>query len=1029
MILPKISVKRPVAIAMLFMAVLLFGLVSLTRLPLDVMPEMELPSLTVITIYPGASAIEVEQQVTRKLESILGATEGLKEISSQSKENVSFISLQFDWGTDINASTNSARDLMELVRKDLPSGATNPVIYKINSSLLPVLIYGVTAQESFNGLDRIIEDQVAGQLRKLPGVGSVVVLATPKREIKVEVDPQKLKAYDIAINQISTILQAENITIPGGNIMIGENDFAIRIPGDIEEIKQLEDIALINFNNKVIRLKDVATITDGYRESDEHSRSMHGKGVGIMVQRQTGENTLAVTRAVRKKLKEIQKTLPADVSIDEVMNSDELIVESIKNLSKSLWYALIFVVIIVFAFLREWRLSFIVFLTIPFSLITAFILMFALGWTINIFSLMSLIIAMGMVVDNAIVVLENITQHIEKGLKPIEAAVVGTSEMGQAITASTLTTLMVFIPMIFMGGIVGVMFKQLAILTSVTMIASLFAALTLTPMASSLLLAKRKKQAEQKHFLIYRLSEKFFVFLEEIYRKTLVWAVRHKTFSLMATLAVLVVSLWVGKGLGTDYIPEFDAGDLVVVIETEIGSTAAKTDSIAQIVMDIVKREVPELTPGSLSAISGQSEDGVLTSVGFREGKNLSTILGHLTLPNERSRSAKQIAHDLRPHLSQIPEIVNFNIIGGSIISQAVTGNVKPIEYHISGGNYEQLNAIADSLTANLQKSSSFIDVVNTVDKGKLEIQVAIDRQKASAMGLNSAMIGLQVRQSIYGADAGAIKEEGNDFSILVKYGPEYVNDIEKIKNISLTNLFGQQIPLGSVADIVLGTGSLQIDRLSQERVVKVMAELNRVSLGEAQKEAQAILDAAEIPSGVDVTLSGQTAQQGQSFSDLYLIFFLGIALVYMVMAGQFESFRDPFIIMFAVPLTFIGVIWAFKLTGITLSVTTFVGVIMLLGIVVNNGIVLVDYTNQLRKRGMEVYAAIQESGRSRLRPVLMTSLTTILGMLPLALSNGMGREAYQPLGITMIGGLLVSTFITLLVVPTVYATFHKNKA
>ncbi|HOP04184.1 MAG TPA: efflux RND transporter permease subunit [Tenuifilaceae bacterium] len=1029
MILPKISVKRPVAIAMLFMAVLLFGLVSLTRLPLDVMPEMELPSLTVITIYPGASAIEVEQQVTRKLESILGATEGLKEISSQSKENVSFISLQFDWGTDINASTNSARDLMELVRKDLPSGATNPVIYKINSSLLPVLIYGVTAQESFNGLDRIIEDQVAGQLRKLPGVGSVVVLATPKREIKVEVDPQKLKAYDIAINQISTILQAENITIPGGNIMIGENDFAIRIPGDIEEIKQLEDIALINFNNKVIRLKDVATITDGYRESDEHSRSMHGKGVGIMVQRQTGENTLAVTRAVRKKLKEIQKTLPADVSIDEVMNSDELIVESIKNLSKSLWYALIFVVIIVFAFLREWRLSFIVFLTIPFSLITAFILMFALGWTINIFSLMSLIIAMGMVVDNAIVVLENITQHIEKGLKPIEAAVVGTSEMGQAITASTLTTLMVFIPMIFMGGIVGVMFKQLAILTSVTMIASLFAALTLTPMASSLLLAKRKKQAEQKHFLIYRLSEKFFVFLEEIYRKTLVWAVRHKTFSLMATLAVLVVSLWVGKGLGTDYIPEFDAGDLVVVIETEIGSTAAKTDSIAQIVMDIVKREVPELTPGSLSAISGQSEDGVLTSVGFREGKNLSTILGHLTLPNERSRSAKQIAHDLRPHLSQIPEIVNFNIIGGSIISQAVTGNVKPIEYHISGGNYEQLNAIADSLTANLQKSSNFIDVVNTVDKGKLEIQVKIDRQKASAMGLNSAMIGLQVRQSIYGADAGAIKEEGNDFSILVKYGPEYVNDIEKIKNISLTNLFGQQIPLGSVADIVLGTGSLQIDRLSQERVVKVMAELNRVSLGEAQKEAQAILDAAEIPSGVDVTLSGQTAQQGQSFSDLYLIFFLGIALVYMVMAGQFESFRDPFIIMFAVPLTFIGVIWAFKLTGITLSVTTFVGVIMLLGIVVNNGIVLVDYTNQLRKRGMEVYAAIQESGRSRLRPVLMTSLTTILGMLPLALSNGMGREAYQPLGITMIGGLLVSTFITLLVVPTVYATFHKNKA
>lgn len=1028
MILPKISVKRPVAIAMLFMAVLVFGLVSLTRLPLDVMPEMELPSLTVITIYPGASAIEVEQQVTRPLESILGATEGLKEISSQSKENVSFISLQFDWGSDINASTNSARDLLDLVRKSLPAGATNPVIYKINSSMLPVLVYGVSARESYNGLDRIIEDQVAAQLRKLPGVGSVIVLATPKREIRVDVDPHKLSAYNLSIAQISTILKAENITIPGGNIKVGENDFAIRIPGDIEDVRELEDIALISFNNRIIRLKDVATVTDGYREMDEYSRTRYGQGVGIMIQRQTGENTLMVTRAVRAKLKELKKTLPADVSINEVMNSDELIVESIKNLTQSLWYALIFVVLIVFAFLREWRLSLIVFLTIPFSLITAFILMFGLGWTINIFSLMSLIIAMGMVVDNAIVVLENITQHIERGTESKLAAVIATSEMGQAITASTITTLMVFIPMIFMGGIVGVMFKQLAILTSVTMLASLFTALTLTPMASSLLLARRKKESEQKRYLLYRISEKFFVLLEDLYRKTLDWTVHHKTVTLLTVLAVLVYTLWVGKDLGTDYIPEFDAGDLVVVVETEIGTTAAKTDSVAQLVMDIVEREVPELVPGSLSATSGQSEDGVLTSVGFREGKNISTILAHLSLPNHRKRSAKQIAQDLRPHIASIPEVVNINIIGGSIISQAVTGNVKPIEFHISGSNYKKLNEVADQLTLSLKQSGSFTDVVNTVDKGKLEVQVKIDRQKASALGLNAAMIGLQVRQSIYGEEAGGLKEEGLDYTIRVKYDKRYRNDIEQIKNIQLMNLFGQQIPLGEVAEIVFGSGSLQIDRLAQERVVKVMAELNRVSLGEGQKDAKRILAEADIPAGVDVVLSGQISEQGQSFTDLYLIFFLGIALVYMVMAGQFESFRDPFIIMFSVPLTFIGVIWAFKLTGITLSVTTFVGVIMLLGIVVNNGIVLVDFTNLLRSRGLGVIQSILEAGRSRLRPVLMTSLTTVLGMLPLVLGQGMGREAYQPLGITMIGGLLVSTLITLLVVPTVYAVFHQRK-
>ncbi len=635
---------------------------------------------------------------------------------------------------------------------------------------------------------------------------------------------------------------------------------------------------------------------------------------------------------------------------------------------------------------------------------------------------------MGMVVDNSIVVLENITQHIERGSQPKQAAIFGTGEMGSAITASTLTTLMVFIPMIFMGGMVGVMFKQLAILTSVTLIASLFTALTLTPMASSRLLKGRKRGEVRKRNLLYRISEKFFIYLEDIYKKTLGWTVFHKTFTLLSVLVLLLVSLWIGKDMGTDYIPEYDAGDIIATIETDISSTAAKTDSVAQLVMAIFEREIPEMVPGSLSATSGQSEDGMLTSVGFREGKNISTILCHLNLPNQRDRSAKQIAQDLRPFLAQIPEIENFNIMGGSIISQAVTGNLKPIEFHITGTNFEQINAMANELTKMVEQSPNFIDVVNTIDKGKTEVQLKIDRRKASALGLNTAMIGQQVRQSIYGAEAGGLKEDGDEFSIMIRYNPQHRNSIEQIKNISLTNLVGSQIPLGEIASIELGMGSLQIDRLAQERIVKVMAELNGISLGEGQTEANEMLTKLDVPPGISVKLSGQTTEQGDSFADLYLIFFLGIALVYMVMAGQFESFRDPFIIMFAVPLTFIGVIWAFQFTGITLSITTFVGVIMLVGIVVNNGIVLIDYTNLLRKRNYKLYDAIQEAGRSRLRPVLMTSLTTMLGMLPLALSQGMGREAYQPLGITMIGGLLASTFITLLVVPTLYAVFHGKE-
>ncbi|HZJ74789.1 MAG TPA: efflux RND transporter permease subunit [Perlabentimonas sp.] len=1026
--LPKISVRRPVAIAMVFLAVLLFGLVSLTRLPLDVMPDMELPSLTVITIYPGASAIEVEQQVTRTLEAALAGTENLKEISSQSKENASFISLQFEWGSDISESAANARDLIELSKNRLPSNAHNPVIYKINSSLMPVLIYGISANESYNGLDKIINDQIAAPLRKIPGVGTVMILATPTREITVDVDPHKLSAYGITITHIETILNAENITVPGGNIRVGSNDFAIRIPGDIEQVSNLENLALINFNNKIIRLKDVATITDGFKHLDEHSRTTKGKGVGILVQRQSGANTLEVVEAVQKKLGEIMPTLPADIEIGEVLNSGEMVTESINNLTKSLWYALIFIVIVVFAFLREWRLSLIVFLTIPFSLITAFILIYMVGWTINIFSLMSLVIAMGMVVDNSIVVLENITQHIEKGSRPSQAAIFGTNEMSSAITASTLTTLMVFIPMIFMGGLVGVMFKQLAIIASVTMIASLISALTLTPMVSSRLLKGRTKGEKKRRTLLYRLSEKIFLFLETIYKKTLAWAVIHKTVTLILVGILFGVTLWIGRGLGTDYIPEFDAGDIIATIEIDINSTSTKADSISKVVMDIFEQEIPEMTSGSLASISGQSSNGMLTSVGFREGKNITTVLCHLTLPDKRLRTAKQIADDLRPHIEQIPEIENFNIVGGSVISQAITGNVKPIEFHISGSNYDILNSLADTLTQQLQQSDKFTDVVNTVDKGKLEVQIIVDRDKASAMGLNTGMIGLQVRQSIFGAEAGSIKEGGDNFPITIRYSPDHRNNIESIKNISIVNLMGQQVPLSSVAEVEIGIGSLQIDRLAQERIVRVMAELNGVSLSEGQDEAQQILSILSIPPEAEVSLAGQTSEQGESFADLYLILFLGIALVYMVMAGQFESFRDPFIIMFSIPLTFIGVIWAFKITGVTLSITTFVGVIMLMGIVVNNGIVLVDYTNLLRKRGLKVYDAVQEAGRSRLRPVLMTSLTTMLGMLPLALSRGMGREAYQPLGITMIGGLIASTFITLLVVPTVYAVFHKEK-
>ncbi|MGM0551590.1 MAG: efflux RND transporter permease subunit [Bacteroidota bacterium] len=1023
--LPKLSVNRPVGTAMAFLAILLLGLVSLVRLPLDIMPEMELPTLTVMTVYPGASAEEVEEQVTKPLEELLAGTENLKEITSTSKENVSFIALQFSWDAEISEAANNARDLIELAKRNLPNDANSPVIYKINSSLFPVLVYGVSAQENYQGINEIIEDKVANPIKKVEGVGSVIYIGQPIREIKINIDPAKLQAYHLPIKQIATVLEAENITIPGGSITVGQNDFAVRVPGKFTSLEQIKDIALVHFQDQVIRLKDVATIEDGFKDKDELARSKNGLGVAMMIQKQSGVNTLEVAEGVRAKVEEIRNTLPPDMEMFEIINTDELIVQSINNLTETIWWALLFVAIIVFLFLREWRSSLIVFLTIPFALIIAFVVMFLSNFTINIFSLMALVIAIGMVVDNAIVVLENIMQHIEKGSRPKQAAIFGASEMGTAITASTATTLMVFIPMIFVGGVVGILFKQLAILTSVTMVASLISSLSLTPMLSSKLIKGKEKDTNQKRTKIYNWSERIFQKLEGAYKGILHWVVHHRWQTLVTALIIFLLTLWGGKQLGTDYIPQFDAGDIAIVIETEVGTSAEKTDSVAQKVMDIFRREVPELIPSTLSSITGQTEDGTLSSVGFEEGKNISTILGHLVLPEERERSAKEIGEDLRYYLNRIPEINSFQITAGSIISEAITGNVKPIEVEITGDDFSTLNKWAAKLKEEMATISGLTDITTTIDEGKQEMQVLVDKQKASAMALNTAMIASQVRQSIYGTEAGKFTEEGEDYEINIRYAPAYRNSIEMLDNLVLTNLRGDQVPLHMVANITPGTGPLQIQHKSQQRIVKVSCNLKGISLGEATNQVQDIISQADIPQELDVKVAGQVSEQSESFSDLYLILIIGILLVYMVMAAQFESFKDPFIIMFALPFTFVGIIAAFFVTGLTLSVTTFIGVIMLMGIVVNNGIVLVDYTNLLRARGLSLFEAVIEAGRSRMRPVLMTSFTTILGMLPMALSKGMGREMYSPLGVTIIGGLLVSTLVTLFLVPTIYSAFH----
>lgn len=1027
--LPEFGVKRPIAAAMIFVAILVIGIFSLTKLPLDLMPNMEFPSLTVITVYPGASAIEVEEQVSKPLEAVLSSAENLVEIKSISKENVSFIQLRYEWEEDITAAANNARDLLELVKSRMPSQAYTPIIYKINASMMPILGYAVNADENYNGLEEIVEDQIASALRKVDGVGTVIYLGQPQREIRVEIDPTRMQAYGMSVAQLSMMLKANNINVPSGFVTESAYDFSVRMPGKYESVEELENTVIKAFNGRVVRIKDVATVRDTFKETDASAFNHVGKGIALLVQKQSGANTVDVVNAVRAEIADIQKDLPSDVQIFEVIGSDELVTSSINNLSSSIWYALIFVTLVVLLFLREWRSSLIVFLTMPVSLISAFIVMNVLGYTINIFSLVALVIAIGMVVDNAIVVLENITQHIERGAMPKQAAMFGASEMGLAIAASTLTTIVVFLPLVFMGGIVGVMFKQLAVLTVTCMITSLFTALALTPMLSSVLLKPAPRGGEgKKHGKLYNWSERMFQRIERVYHDFLGWAVFHKGITLVSALVIFALVLLSGKAVGTDYIPDIDAGSVSIQFETEQGSSHTITEQVGNQIVQLLQDHVPEIAEGGIASITGQTDDGVLTAVGFKEGKNIGTIFCHLKPVDERKRSSQQIADDIRPLIEAIPEIEKVTVSGGSAMATALTGNRAPIEFVVYGKDIDQMNQVAFEIERKAKECPEFTNVEALVSAGNREVHILVDKDKASQMALNPGIIGIQVRENLYGAKAGAYTEDGTDYDIRIQYAPEYRNSISKLREMQVTNLLGQQIPLIAVADIQEQEGPVQIERLTQQRYVKVTTNLNGISLGDGAKKAEQIIADLDTPQGVTVSLGGQVEDQGDTFSSLTVIFVIGLLLVFMVMAAQFESLVDPLIILFAIPFTLVGVILAFLITGTTLSVVTFIGLIMLVGIVVNNGIVLVDYSNMLVRRGYSIRDAVMESGRSRLRPVLMTSMTTILGMLPMALSRGMGKELYAPLGITIIGGLLISMLVTLILVPTAYAAVHQHK-
>lgn len=1017
------SVKNPVAIYMVYAAIILFGLLAIFRLPRDLFPDIELPTLTVITVYPGANAEQVEKEVTNPLEIVLASTENIKKIQSFSKDNVSTISLQFNWGTDISEASANARDLIELVKYQLPREAQQPMIMKINSSVMPVVILGLQTSDENVNISELIDKVISPRLQHIDGVGSVMPIAQPEYEIAIEVDPLKAEKYGLSMDYISTLLKSLNLNIPAGSLKSGIWDINITVKGQVNSLENLENLPLNTYTGQVIRLKDIATVKKQIKAKDEIARTHQSRATALLIQKQSQANALQVYDAVMKEINNIP--LPQGTNLYEVFNTTEIINGSINNIVQTLLWGGLWVILVVWLFLRAWRSSLIISLSIPFSMLIALVTMMISGFTINVFTLMSMVVAIGMVVDNSVVVVENINKYLDRGIKKKEASMFATGEMGLAISASTLTTIAVFFPLIFAGGIVGIFFQQFSIIGAATMLGSLLIALTLTPTLTSQMLVEPAKQ--KKKLKIYEISEKWYVSLENYYSKLIEWCLHHKTVIVVIMVALIGLAVIIGKWfIGTEYIPNIDGGDLITVIQLPEGYSAAETEKAAAKIEKFIESNVPEIVFGF--TVAGQTDQGILSSVGFKENKNLATIVYHMVPPDQRKRSSQQIAKLVEKELKKMPEIEQFNVTGGSILSGALLGNAKPIEIVITGNDLEVLSKYAKIIEDSLKKNPNLINIQNSLANTKPEFRVTFDKDHMADLKINPAMAAMQVRQSLYGTEAGKYNEQGNEIPINVRYIRDELTSINDVLNIRISSLTGNSYALREVADVNIDNGYAEIMHDNQQRVAIVGADItNDIDLGTMSKEVQKMINNINHSNNVMIQLKGQVEEQQESFSSLILILIISVILVYMIMAAQFGNLLQPFIIFLSSPFAIVGSIFAFYITGTTLSLISFVAIILLMGVVINNGIVLIDYTNLLIKRGYALYDALVLAGRSRLRPVLMTTITTIMGMLPMAVNKGLLHEIWAPLGITSIGGLAFATLITLIWIPVLYSLFFAN--
>ncbi len=1034
----RFSVHRPIFTIMVVLIVVLLGSISLLRLPIDLMPDISFPTLSISCSYENAGPEEIEEIITRPIEEAMSAVPGVEEVTSVSVEGQGTVRVTFSWGTDLDAAANDIRDRLDRVVRRLPEEADRPTLRKFDLASFPILILGASSKLDPIQARQIIEDQVKYRLERVPGVAAVDIWGGLEREIHVSLDPAKINALTIPLDRIITGIREGNVNIPAGTIERGNFEVTIRTPGEYTDLKQLEDTVIAVRQGVPIQLREIATIEDSWRKITRIVRVDGEPGIRLSVNKQSGKNTVEVASGALKELERINHDIP-QIKIISIIDTSDYIQRSISNVGSSAVYGGILAVIVLLVFLRNVRSTVIIATAIPVSIIATFALLYFGGFTLNIMTLGGLALGIGMLVDNAIVVLENIfrIRESEEGLA--SAAVNGAEEVTSAIIASTLTTMVVFLPLVFMRGMSGVMFKQLSVVVAFSLLCSLAVALTVVPTLSARILSSISQDTAQKigprasqssiggspqdaFRRMFEISGRFFNLLEDNYKKLLHVALNHRVA--VVTLAVLVIaaSALLIPYVGAELMPATDEGEVRVSGEMQVGTRLDLMDEKFRVIEKIVDESVPEI-------------QNVVTSVGGSRWRGAGGHTGNMRISlktqSQRSRSSEQIADDLRRKLSNIPGMIIRTRAGqGLFILRMGTSQGDRIEVEIRGHDLEMGDMLAEQVKSLVESVEGVTDARTSRESGSPEELIFIDRQKAADMSLSVSKIAGALQTILSGTNAGYYRQAGDEYTILVKLREAEKMNLSDILDLTLNNSEGQPVVIKNVVSTGPRSGPVVIERKDQERIVTVSADISGRDMGSVLADIRQRLQSVPVPRDFTIGFGGDYEEQQKSFRELLLSCILALVLVYMVMACQYESLRDPFVVMFSVPLAAIGVILMLFFTGTTFNIQSFIGSIMLGGIVVNNAILLVDHTNLLRRRdSMPIREAIEEAGRRRLRPILMTALTTVFGLLPLALGLGEGGEAQAPMARVVIGGLLSSTFITLVFVPVVYSIFEPPPA